>query len=234
MRRTNRSSTLIVWTVGTVLAAALGLLPAVAADLGSLTVITEPNTAVRWEGHTIGTTDSSGRMTISNIPLGEYLIALQKNGFEAVEQSVGIGPGIQSLQVSMSNRPAPEPAVFTPAADTEPAAANPSLPDPFARQSTPLTSIGFMVFLVAVAAGALWLGRRRRQEPDELIGIQEDGPRVVLADEPRGRPAAPGFYEDLRQRETVLEGLEEGGPHRPRPKVIELPVTDHRPVEGDS
>ena len=117
--------------------------------------------------------------------------------------------------------------------DTSTPASDPSLPDPFARRSTPLISIAFVVFLVAVAGGALWLGRRRHMEPEEEIHPRPEGPRVVMADEPRGRRRPPGFYEDLRQRETMLENLGERGPDRPRPKVIELPVADHRSAEGD-
>lgn len=100
-----------------------------------------------------------------------------------------------------------------------------TLPDPFAQRTAPLFSVAIAAYLVAIAAGALWLGRRRPMEPE--------GPVVVMVQEPRGRRAPPGFYEDLRQRESALEDLEDRGPERPRPKVIRLPVGDHGPVEED-
>ncbi|MGB5399943.1 MAG: hypothetical protein WBO71_06985, partial [Thermoanaerobaculia bacterium] len=100
-----------------------------------------------------------------------------------------------------------------------------TLPDPFAQRPTPLFSVAIAAFLVIIAAGALWLGRRRPMEPE--------GPAVVTLQEPRGRRAAPEFYEDLRQRETALEDLEDRSPGRSRPRVVELPVDDHPSAEGD-
>jgi hypothetical protein len=94
-------------------------------------------------------------------------------------------------------------------------------------------SVVAVSLLVAIAAGALWLGRRRGGEPEEVMPQDLDGPRVVMTDGPRKRRRQPGFYDDLRQRETILEGLEDRGPGRPRPKLIELPVVDDRPEEAD-
>jgi hypothetical protein len=132
------------------------------------------------------------------------------------------GAGLaQEVTSETPSWPAPEPAVDT------------TLPDPFARRSTPLVLVAFVGFLVVIAAGALWLGRRRRPESEEDLPLEPEGPRLVMAQVPRGRRRPPGFYEDLRQRETELENLEESDPGRPRPKVIELPVADHPPVEGD-
>ena len=109
-------------------------------------------------------------------------------------------------------------------ANTAPAV-DETLPDPFAQRSTPLFSVAIAVFLVAIAAGALWLGRRRPIEPE--------GPGVVMLQESTGRRAKPGFHEDLRQRETELEDLEDRSPGRSRAKVVELRVGDHRSVEED-
>ena len=100
-----------------------------------------------------------------------------------------------------------------------------TLPDPHAQRPTPLFPVAITAFLVVIAGGALWLGCRRPMEPE--------GPAVVTLQEPRGRRAAPGFYEDLRQRETVLENLEDRSPGRSRPRVVELPVDDHPSAEGD-
>ena len=195
---------------------AVGSASASAVSFGSLDLTTEPNTTILWDGHLLGTTDDEGRMTISSIPLGQYSMTFRKEGFEDLVQEIEIIPGNQILKQPVS------------------VPVEPALPDPFAKQSTSLTSVAFVVFLVAIAAGALWLGRRRRSEPEAQFEIQPEGPRVVLAKEPRGRRRPPGFYEDLRQRETVLETLEERGPERPRPKIIEIPVSDHHPVEGEN
>lgn len=194
------------------------------AAAGTLTVTTEPDTTVLWDGNPLGTTGEAGRMTISNIPLGSYSLILRREGFEELVRDLEITSGNQVLEIALSAVPPSAPAV--PAVD-------PALPDPFARQSTPLASMAVISFLVSIAAGALWLGRRRRMEPEEELAPQPEGPRVVMANEPRRRRRPPGFYDDLRQRETVLEGLEARGLDRPRPKIIELPVADHRPIEED-
>jgi MYXO-CTERM domain-containing protein len=206
-----------------------GLAPALSVPTGSLTLTTEPGTAILWDGTLLGPTDDSGRMTISSIPPGSYSMTLRHEAFEELVRALNIEPGAQSLEVSLLKLPA-----SAPADPPVPVAAAPTLPDPFAKQSTPMVSVTVVAFLVAIAVGALWLGRRRRFEPDEMIPPEPEGPRVMLANEPRGRRRPPGFYEDLRQRESVLEGLEDRGPDRPRPKVIDLPVVDHRPPEGDN
>ena len=100
-----------------------------------------------------------------------------------------------------------------------------TLPDPFTQRPIPLFFLGIATFLVAIGAGALWLGRRRPMEPE--------GPGVVMPRQPGGRRVAPGFYEDLRQRETTLEDLEDRSPGRSRPKVVELPVGDRPSADGD-
>lgn len=216
MRRTRLPSLAILLLMFLVVsvpgAKAQGLdLPASGA-LGSLVITADPGTSILWDENALGTVGESGQMEISDIPLGSYSVTFRKSGIEDWVQSIAIIVGSQTL-----NRLAPAPAA--------------SLPDPFAEQSTPYVSIGFVAFLVAIAAGALFLGRRRhRLEPEEDLPLEPDGPKVVMA-EPSGRRRPPGFYEDLRQRETVLESFEDRGSNRPRPKVIELPVVDHRSVE---
>ena len=100
------------------------------------------------------------------------------------------------------------------------------LPDPLAQRATPTRSLLLVVFLLAVSAGVLWLGRRRAQEPLEEIQEEPLGPRLMVTGQSRGRKRPPEFYEDLRRRETRLESLEVKGPERQRRKVIELPIGD--------
>lgn len=188
---------------------------------GSLVITTEPGTDILWDGNLLGTTDETGRMSVSSIPPGAYTLTARKEGFDSVVREIESAGGAETLEIALLARPDPAPEVDA------------TLPDPFARRSTPLISVALVAFLIGIAAGALWLGRRRRMAPEEEIPLQPEGPRVVLAQGPRGRRRPPSFYEDLRKRETELEILEERGPDRPRPKVIELPVADRRPVEGD-
>lgn len=233
MRRTRASLAILTIVVGA------GLAPAQGVDLGSLTITIDPDTSILWDGHPLGTVDESGLMEIAGIPPGTYSITLRRAGLEDVVQTLEIVAGAQQLK-----RPASVPAVLPASAPTETTAlddgskrpasvpADPALPDPFAKRTTPFVSIAFVAFLVAIAMGALYLGRRRRMEPDEDIPVEPEGPKVVMA-EPSAQRRPPGFYEDLRQRETVLESFEDRGPNRPRPKVIELPVVDHRSVEEE-
>lgn len=194
---------------------------------GSLILETDPGSTISWDGQELGVVDESGRMEISGIPLGTYSIGVQKEGFEPSMKEASITPGVQTLSVSLSKRPHSVPADSSGPTETES-----TLPDPFAKQSTPYISIGFVAVLLAIAAGALFLGRRRQMERDEEVVLDSDGPKVFMA-EPLGKRSAPGFYEDLRHRETVLESFEDRGHDRPKPKVIELPVADSRSVEDE-
>lgn len=221
MRRTKTRLAVLMIALGA------GLAPARGVDLGSLAITTDPDTSILWDGHPLGTVDESGLMEVSGIPLGTYTLTFEQAGLVTATEAIEISAGEQSISLSMLKRP-----TSVPAETAVPAPADPALPDPFAKQSTPLVSIGFVAFLVAIAIGALYLGRRRRMEPEEDIPIEPEGPKVVMA-EPSARRRPPGFYEDLRQRETVLESFEDRGPNRPRPKVIELPVVEHRSAEEE-
>ena len=108
-----------------------------------------------------------------------------------------------------------------------------ALPDPLARRSQPSSSLVLVVLLCGIAAGALWLGRRRAMEPEEEEIPQAQGPHLIFERDAKGRKRSPDFYEDLRQRETKLESLEGRGPERRPRKVIELPVGDQRPLKSD-
>jgi len=195
----------------------------VGVSLGSLELRTEPGTSILWNDVLLGSTDEAGSMTISNIPLGVYSIIFRNEGFETATRDLDIVSGSQTVAVPLVAKVGEG---LAPSLD-------PELPDPFARPSTSLVSVAVVGFLAAIAVGALWLGRRQRPEPEEEVPSPPSGPRVVMADGPKGRRRPPRFYEDLRHRETVLENLGERGPDRPRPKIIELPVVDHRSPEGD-
>ena len=107
------------------------------------------------------------------------------------------------------------------------------LPDPLARTSRPASSLLLVVLLFAIAAGVLWLGRRRALGPEEEEVPQVRGPHLIFERDAKGRKRSPDFYEDLRQRETRLESLEGQGPERRPRKVIELPVGDRQPMNCD-
>jgi hypothetical protein len=108
-----------------------------------------------------------------------------------------------------------------------------ALPDPLARRSRSTGSFLFIAFLMVVATGSLWLGRRRTVEPEEDSMPGPQGPHLIFERNSRGRKRSPDFYEDLRQRETTLESLEGEDPERRTQKVIELPVRDRRSVKSD-
>lgn len=189
-----------------------------AESFGSLEIRTEPGATLVWDGVALGTSDDSGRMQVFNIPPGAYTVSARKPGLQPVDRDIEVLPGNQTLEFALTMAPSP-------------AAVQASLPDPFARRSTPVAPIVAVTFMVAIAAGALWLGRRRRWDEEEEIPPPPDGPRVVMVPERGGRRPPRRFFEDLRHRETVLESLEERGQGRPRPKVIELPADDRGPRE---
>lgn len=115
----------------------------------------------------------------------------------------------------------------------EPGVSGMTLPDPLARRSQSASSLIFVLVLCGVAAGVLWLGRRRAMEPGEEEIPQPPGPHLIFERDAKGRKRSPDFYDDLRQRETKLESLEGRGPERRPRKVIELPVGDQRPANSD-
>ncbi len=211
-------------------------------ELAVLEISGVPGATLRWDGHLVGQLDDTGTAIIANIPLGVYTITVEHQGFDTAERQVDIRSGEQSLHLSMreiaplESTPVGTAATFGPGVPDESdgtSAVGMELPDPFAHQSTPWLSVTLLAFLVAIAGGALWLGRRHRAEPEEERSLRPEGPRVVLATDTLGGRRTPGFYEDLRDRETVLEGMEGGRAQRPRPKIIDLPAVDHRPEEED-
>jgi hypothetical protein len=103
-----------------------------------------------------------------------------------------------------------------------------ALPAPQMKQPASVGSLTFVFLLVTAAVGALWLSRRQsgEQAPGEETEIP--GPRLVFERREVKRRRSLEFYEDLRRRETVLEGLEGTGAGRVRRKVVELPDGESR------
>lgn len=112
----------------------------------------------------------------------------------------------------------------------EPSTLGAAVPDPLGRGSMPVSTFVFLAVLIVIAIGVLWLGRRRETEPEMRVEPEPEGPHLIFEREPAGRRRAPRFYEDLRRRETTLEGMESRGPDGQRREVIELPVGNQRPA----
>jgi hypothetical protein len=80
--------------------------------------------------------------------------------------------------------------------------------------------------LLLVAAGLALRQRTRSRDRSH----RPRGPQVVL-ERPRRRRRTPAFFQDLKERESVLEDLAEERSGRARRKVIDVEVTDIRPAE---
>ena len=144
--------------------------------------------------------------------------------------SFGVGLGITYILFE-SRLPRPSEAVAEgTVSPAEPGTLGAAIPDPLARGSMSVSTLVFVAFLLVIALGVLWLGRRREMEPEVRLEPEPEGPHLIFERESAGRPRAPEFYEDLRRRETTLEGLESRGPDGQRRKVIELPVGNQRPA----
>ena len=69
---------------------------------GSLTISTEADAEIFWQGISIGLADSSGLIQIDRIPIGSYASLITKSGFLAESTQIRIDSGNQQRQLSLT------------------------------------------------------------------------------------------------------------------------------------
>ena len=93
------------------------MLPA-AEEKGSLLIQTEPGTEVVWDGVSLAKTDEKGRLSIEEIPLGQYNLVLHKNGFRKLRREVEVKRGqvslVLPLEAMASSQVSPKPSPRAP------------------------------------------------------------------------------------------------------------------------
>ena len=207
-----------------------------AVERGTLTIQSEPNVEVRWEGVLLGNTDPSGQMSIGNIPPGTYTLTFTSPGFTTRIESVDVAPGLQHVEaklVEAEPTEASEPAPPFEAAGPMPAGEGGGDPRDL-ETSRPrdykATTTFLVVTAVLVLTAFLLADRhsRRRQ-----TAAKPQGPRIVVQGTSTPPKKLPTFYDDLKRRETDLEKLRDVGSGRSHRQVIDVEVADHGPVEDD-
>lgn len=225
-----------------------GLAPALSANVvfGTLEIHTEPGATVLWDNHSLGSTDSSGRMVISQIPLGPYTLSLQKEGFSDWSQRITVQSGSQPLLIELNELALPT-AQEDLALSQDPQAAiekvsapsdaeeslAPAVPsteklasDPVSTGTSSVGMAAFVLILALIAVGAYFLGRQHTREPQPT----PEAPRPhLIAERPqRWSRAQPAFYSDIKDRESALDGFRETGHESPEPEIVDIEPS-HKP-----
>lgn len=184
-------------------------------QFGELRLQTQPGAEVIWESVALGTVGSSGLMEIGGIPLGEYAVAVQREGFLTRSSRLTIGPGIQEVDLELApvSRPSPD-------ADSKPAERL-GLPDPLRPASWRMTIVWLCLFVLVCLGGVVLVVVKRRRG----IGVGRPYPEPISrSTSPFRSHGVPEFYESLRQRELDLERIVDPRPERPRLKLLKSDV----------
>lgn len=207
-----------------------------AIELGTLTIQSQPDVEVIWEGVPLGATDSLGQMLVANIPPGTYTITFSSPDFATRSESVDVAPGLQRLDATLveaGSAEATEPVRPIEAAEPAPAgeggggAQDLGTSEP---QDTITTAAVLVVVAVLVLTAFLFADRRSRHRQ---IDAKPEGPRIVVRGTSRRAKKLPAFYDDLKRRESDLEDLVDVGSGRSQRQVIDVEIEDHGPVEDD-
>jgi len=210
-----------------------------AVELGTLTIQSQPDVEVIWDGVLLGVTNPSGRMVISNIPPGTFALTFSSPGYTSRNESVDIAPGRQRLDALLAEvapppieAPEPEPPIESaepgqPIEAAGPVPAGEGGGDP----QDHIATFAFFAFLAVLVLTAFLLADRRARRL--RIAAKPEGPHIVVRGTSREKKRLPTFYDDLKRRETDLEELVDVGSGRSQRRVIEVQVEDHGPVEDD-
>ncbi len=99
----------------------LALLGAIDGETGTLRIHSDPGAEVVWEGVSLGTTDTAGLLTVSDIPPGTFTLALRKAGFREFQTSITVTGGkATSLEAELQPAGSRPPAPITKRAPTKP------------------------------------------------------------------------------------------------------------------
>ncbi len=237
----------------------LTLLGAIDGETGTLRVHSQPGAEVVWEGVSLGDIDTSGRLSVSDIPPGTFNLVLRKTGFRQFQTAVTIAAGkTMSLEAELQPAgPLPLPSITKPSQDKAPTgkraepvtshqdnrlnallkSAPPPGPLPVwpaaSRPAPEETAIGVPIWPFALGGALLvlvfWLSRKLK--PAAFTRSP-----TLLADADVPQPAhtperTAAFLSDLKKREELLEQGVEIMPDRVRGPVIDLDSGSVREVE---
>lgn len=204
-----------------------------ATELGTLTIQSEPSVQVIWDGTLLGTTDTSGQMSIGSIPPGTYTLAFTSPGFTARTESVDITAGRQEVDASLAEIAQPSVgAGLAPARGADSPADDATSQAPGPKSQDYLFTTALLVVVAALILTAFLLADRQSRR--RQTAAKPEGPRIVLPTASERTKKLPTFYDDLKRRETDLEQLVDVGSGRSQRQVIDVQVEDHGPVEDDS
>lgn len=238
----------------------LTLLGAIDGETGTLRVHSQPGAEVVWEGVSLGNTDTSGSLSVSDIPPGTFNLVLRKTGFRQFQTAVTIAGGkTTSLEAELrpAGSPVPPPPV-TKESRAKPAAgkrAEPVTSDqdnrlnallksaptqgplpvwPAASRPAPektATGVPIWPFALGGALLVLVFWLSRKLKPAAFTRAP-----ALLADSDVLPPAhtperTAAFLSDLKKREELLEQGVEIVPDRVRGPVIDLDSGSVREVE---
>lgn len=71
-------------------------------NTGSLTLLTEPEAEVLWQGVSLGLAGEDGRLQIQGIPRGTYQVLVIKTGFLAESREIEIHAGAQQIEFHLT------------------------------------------------------------------------------------------------------------------------------------
>ncbi len=238
----------------------LTLLGAIDGETGTLRIHSQPGAEVVWEGVSLGNTDTSGSLTVSDIPPGTFNLVLRKTGFRQFQTSVTVAAGkTTSLEAELQPAgPLPLPSITKPSQDRTPTgkraepvssdqdnrlnallkSAPPQGPLPVwpaaSRPAPEKAAIGVPIWPFALGGALLvvvfWLSRKLKP------AAFSRSPAVLADDSDVLQPPHPtertaAFLSDLKKREELLEQGVEIMPDRVKGPVIDLDSGSVREVE---
>lgn len=201
-----------------------------AVEFGALTIQSQPDVEVIWDGVPLGSTDAAGKMVIGNIPPGTYTLTFSSSGFTIREESVDITPGPQRLDATLVVQ-ADVGAGLAPAHLADAPVDEDIAQAPGPKPQDYLLTTAFLVVVAVLVLTAFLLADRRSRR--QRAAAKPQGPRIVVQGSSEPTKKLPTFYADLKRRETDLEDLVDAGSGRSRRQVIDIEVEDHGPVEDD-
>jgi len=222
-------------------------------EKGVLRIQSEPRAEVIWEGVRVGWTDSTGILTIRDVPTGVFSITLSKPGFKefttrveviADEKAVVVklepleeeGRTIKNPDVPVQLLSKPPPSLR----ERRPGSRQPAGPAPSDGQSrrTPTASIYVLALVLLVAAIFCYGKYRARAVPlPAAIQVPRYADAFGSAEASGAQPSdawedpPQDFLEDLQKREKMSQHTVEVKLNRRPVRVIDIDPVDVEQIE---